>query len=260
MLLAAGVRLSEDPAVAAAARAVRTRPLEHAAAAAGWAAQALWSGPRARADGDGRAATRGEALAMIRIRDLEKAVRSGTGLAVPAPERQPGVEKGDFLTLMGPSGAGKSTLLAVLGMLDADWTGEYELDGQRVDRMSAKERQALARRHVGFVFQRYHLLDDLTVAENLEVPLGYRGVSPQGDPGPGGGHARPVPHRRKEGPLPVPALRRAAAAGGGGPGHHPRAQPAAGRRAHRATCTRSRRRKSWRCSGVSTAKAPPSSR
>ncbi|HEY1908520.1 MAG TPA: ATP-binding cassette domain-containing protein, partial [Myxococcaceae bacterium] len=90
---------------------------------------------------------------MIRIRNLEKAVRSGTGSLFLLRNINLAVEKGDFLTLMGPSGAGKSTLLAVMGMLDADWTGEFELDGQRVDRMSAKDRQALARRHVGFVFQ-----------------------------------------------------------------------------------------------------------
>jgi len=113
---------------------------------------------------------------MIRIRNLEKSVRSGTGQLFLLRNVNLVVEKGDFLTLMGPSGAGKSTLLAVLGVLDADWTGEFELDGQRVDRMSPRDRQALARTHVGFVFQRYHLLDDLTVAENLEVPLGYRGV------------------------------------------------------------------------------------
>ncbi len=112
---------------------------------------------------------------MIRVQGLEKSVKSGTGSLFLLRNVNLVVERGDFLTLMGPSGAGKSTLLAVLGMLDADWTGEYELDGQRVDRMSGRDRQALARRHVGFVFQRYHLLDDLTVAENLEVPLGYRG-------------------------------------------------------------------------------------
>ena len=114
---------------------------------------------------------------MIRIRNLEKSVRSGTSSLFLLRNINLVVEKGDFLTLMGPSGAGKSTLLAVMGMLDADWTGEFELDGQRVDRLSARDRQALARQHVGFVFQRYHLLDDLTVAENLEVPLSYRGFS-----------------------------------------------------------------------------------
>src|SRR5262249_30213182 len=133
--------------------------------------------PRARARRPDGLRPRRKAMAMIRIRNLEKSVRSGTGQLFLLRNVNLVVEKGDFLTLMGPSGAGKSTLLAVMGMLDADWTGEFELDGQRVDRMSPRDRQALARSHVGFVFQRYHLLDDLTVAENLEVPLGYRGFS-----------------------------------------------------------------------------------
>ena len=114
---------------------------------------------------------------MIRVRGLEKSVKAGSGALFLLRNINLAVEKGDFLTLMGPSGAGKSTLLAVLGLLDADWSGQYELDGQRVDTLPLRERQGLARRHIGFVFQRYHLLDDLTVAENLEVPLGYRGVS-----------------------------------------------------------------------------------
>ena len=108
-----------------------------------------------------------------------RALRKGYTLGKRSIEVLRGIDlevgSGEFLAVRGASGAGKSTLLAVMGMLDADWAGEFELDGQRVDRMSAKDRQALARRHVGFVFQRYHLLDDLTVAENLEVPLGYRG-------------------------------------------------------------------------------------
>jgi ABC-type lipoprotein export system ATPase subunit len=80
---------------------------------------------------------RGEALAMIRVRGLEKTVKAGSGALYLLRNVNLVVEKGDFLTLMGPSGAGKSTLLAVLGMLDGDWTGEYELDRERVDRMSA---------------------------------------------------------------------------------------------------------------------------
>jgi putative ABC transport system ATP-binding protein len=77
---------------------------------------------------------------------------------------------------MGPSGAGKSTLLAILGMLDADFRGEYWLREDGVHQLKPKARNALARRSVGFVFQQYHLLDDLTVAENLDVPLSYRDV------------------------------------------------------------------------------------
>jgi ABC-type lipoprotein export system ATPase subunit len=77
---------------------------------------------------------------------------------------------------MGPSGAGKSTLLAILGMFDGAWTGEFQFRGHPVHRLDNKARLALNRRHIGFVFQQYHLLDDLTVAENLDVPLSYRNV------------------------------------------------------------------------------------
>ena len=83
---------------------------------------------------------------------------------------------GEFITIMGPSGAGKSTLLAILGMFDGAWTGEYIFRGSLVHRLPNKERLSLNRRHIGFVFQQYHLLDDLTVAENLDVPLSYRNV------------------------------------------------------------------------------------
>jgi ABC-type lipoprotein export system ATPase subunit len=77
---------------------------------------------------------------------------------------------------MGPSGAGKSTLLHVLGMHDGAFTGEYEFLGYKVHALGRKERQELQKKHIGFVFQSYHLLDDLTVYENLEVPLSYRDV------------------------------------------------------------------------------------
>jgi ABC-type lipoprotein export system ATPase subunit len=84
------------------------------------------------------------------------------------------IDRGDWVTVMGPSGAGKSTLLSVLALLDDEWQGEYWLDGEPVHRMSRKERLERSRRHVGMVFQRFHLLDELTVAENLDVPLSYR--------------------------------------------------------------------------------------
>ena len=82
----------------------------------------------------------------------------------------------EFVSIMGPSGAGKSTLLHILGMHDAAWQGEFEFVGQPVHQLKAKHRQALGREYIGFVFQSYHLLDDLTVAEHLEVPLSYRNV------------------------------------------------------------------------------------
>jgi ABC-type lipoprotein export system ATPase subunit len=86
------------------------------------------------------------------------------------------VQAGDFVSIMGPSGAGKSTLLHVLGLHDAAWTGEFWLDGQPVHTLGRKQRQQLQRGTIGFVVQSYHLLDDLTVAENLDVPLSYRDV------------------------------------------------------------------------------------
>jgi len=111
---------------------------------------------------------------MISLRGLEKSFKQGAGQVFVLRRIDLEVTRGDFVTIMGPSGAGKSTLLAILGMLDAGWTGEYELCGERVDKISLKQRAELAKRTVGFVFQQYHLLDGLTVAENLEVPLSYR--------------------------------------------------------------------------------------
>jgi putative ABC transport system ATP-binding protein len=86
------------------------------------------------------------------------------------------VAAGDFVSIMGPSGSGKSTLLHILGLHDHAWTGEYELAGQPVHAADKKKRFDLQKRHLGFVFQSYHLLDDLTVYENLEIPLSYRDV------------------------------------------------------------------------------------
>ena len=87
------------------------------------------------------------------------------------------IKHGEFVSIMGPSGAGKSTLLHILGMHDAAWTGEYHFLDQPVHRLKPKQRAELHKRHIGFVFQSYHLLDNLTVYENLEIPLSYRNVS-----------------------------------------------------------------------------------
>ena len=113
---------------------------------------------------------------MIRLRNVEKSVDAGAGRVWLLRQIDLEIRDGEFVTIMGPSGAGKSTLLAILGMLDTDWQGEYEFWGEAVHRLPPKRRQALAREQVGVVFQQYHLLDDLTVAENLAVPLDYRGV------------------------------------------------------------------------------------
>jgi putative ABC transport system ATP-binding protein len=114
--------------------------------------------------------------ALVRIRNLDRAFDQG-GSSVYALRRiDMQVAQGEFVSIMGPSGAGKSTLLHVLGLHDASWTGEYWLDGQPVHALGRKQRQQLQRGTIGFVFQSYHLLDDLTVAENLDVPLSYRDV------------------------------------------------------------------------------------
>jgi putative ABC transport system ATP-binding protein len=87
------------------------------------------------------------------------------------------IEEGEFVSIMGPSGAGKSSLLHILGMHDHGWSGEYFLGDTAVHPLKAKERAALRNAQIGFVFQQYHLLDDLTVYENLDIPLSYRKVS-----------------------------------------------------------------------------------
>src|SRR6478609_8436204 len=87
------------------------------------------------------------------------------------------IAEGEFVSIMGPSGAGKSTLLDILGMHDHGWTGEYFFNETAVHHLKAKERAALRNEQIGFVFQQYHLLDDLTVYENLEIPLSYRKVN-----------------------------------------------------------------------------------
>jgi putative ABC transport system ATP-binding protein len=87
------------------------------------------------------------------------------------------IAEGEFVSIMGPSGAGKSSLLHILGMHDHGWSGEYFLSDVGVHPLKAKERAALRNEQIGFVFQQYHLLDDLTVYENLEIPLSYRKVN-----------------------------------------------------------------------------------
>jgi ABC-type lipoprotein export system ATPase subunit len=113
---------------------------------------------------------------MIQLRNVERYYETKAGRSYVLRNVNLDIQEGEFITIMGPSGAGKSTLLSVLGLLDHAWHGEFHLLGQPVHRLSARERAALNRKTIGFVFQQYHLLDDLTVAENLDVPLSYRDV------------------------------------------------------------------------------------
>ncbi len=113
---------------------------------------------------------------LVETRNLEKYFESGAGRTYVLRRIDMEIAEGDFVTVMGPSGAGKTTLLSILGMLDSAWSGEFHFLGQPVHTMKPKERVALNKQYMGFVFQQYHLLDDLTVAENLDLPLSYRNV------------------------------------------------------------------------------------
>ncbi len=113
---------------------------------------------------------------MISLRNIEKSYPIAGGQTFVLRQITADINAGEFVTIMGPSGAGKSTLLAILGMLDGAWTGEYFLFDHAVHKLDTKRRVALHKQYVGFVFQQYHLLDDLTVAENLDIPLSYRDI------------------------------------------------------------------------------------
>src|SRR5881227_923465 len=113
---------------------------------------------------------------MIQLRNLDKSISQGNGRLHILRQVALDIGPGEFVSIMGPSGAGKSTLLAVLGMLDGDWTGEYRFLEHDVNKMKPKDRVGLNKQHIGFVFQQYHLIDDLTVFENLDIPLSYRNV------------------------------------------------------------------------------------
>lgn len=113
---------------------------------------------------------------LVSMRGVEKSFDLPSGPTYVLRRVSLDITPGEFVTIMGPSGAGKSTLLSILGMFDGAWRGEYHFRGTPVHAMANKDRLALNRKHIGFVFQQYHLLDDLTVAENLDVPLSYRDV------------------------------------------------------------------------------------
>jgi putative ABC transport system ATP-binding protein len=114
---------------------------------------------------------------MLKLRNVEKSFETKAGKTYVLRRVNVDVADGEFVTIMGPSGAGKSTLLGIVGMLDGAWTGEYYFLDQPVHKMSVKQRAELNKKYIGFVFQQYHLLDNLTVYENLEIPLSYRNIS-----------------------------------------------------------------------------------
>ena len=113
---------------------------------------------------------------MIKLTDVEKFYETGAGKTWVLRRISLDIRDGQFITIMGPSGAGKSTLLGIIGMLDGAWKGEYHLYEHAVHKLDNRHRVELHKKYIGFVFQQYHLLDNLTVAENLDLPLSYRDI------------------------------------------------------------------------------------
>jgi ABC-type lipoprotein export system ATPase subunit len=114
---------------------------------------------------------------MILLKNIERSYKTGAGQTWVLRRINLEIREGEFLTIMGPSGAGKSSLLNVLALLDDQWLGEYWFRDEAVHGMGRKQRAELAKRNVGMVFQSYHLLDDLTVQENIDLPLSYKNIS-----------------------------------------------------------------------------------
>jgi len=113
---------------------------------------------------------------MIQFKNIERSYKSPAGQTWVLRRVNLDIREGEFITIMGPSGAGKSSLLNVLALLDDAWLGEYWFREQAVHEMKRKARGELAKRNIGMVFQSYHLLDDLTVRENIDLPLSYKDV------------------------------------------------------------------------------------
>jgi hypothetical protein len=164
---------------------------------------------------------------MLKLKGLEKYFETKAGRIYVLRNIDLEVAQGEFLTIMGPSGAGKSSLLGILGMLDGGWRASTTCSASRCTELNLKQRAELNKQTIGFVFQQYHLLDNLTVYENLEIPLSYRNV-------PRSERAAIVADTLdrfnivgKKDLYPEPAVRRPAAAGGrGARGHRqPEADP-----------------------------------
>jgi ABC-type lipoprotein export system ATPase subunit len=113
---------------------------------------------------------------MITLRNVEKFFEHGPTKTYVLRRINLEIKEGEFISIMGPSGAGKSTLLHLLGMHDTAWTGEYNFLEFPIHRLNKKQRSEVYKKYIGFVFQSYHLLDSLTVYENLDIPLSYRNI------------------------------------------------------------------------------------
>jgi putative ABC transport system ATP-binding protein len=113
---------------------------------------------------------------MIQLKNVDRSYKTGAGRTWVLRRVNLDIREGEFITVMGPSGAGKSSLLNVLALLDDQWEGEYWFREQAVHDLKRKQRSELAKKNVGMVFQSYHLLDDLTVQENIDLPLSYKDI------------------------------------------------------------------------------------
>ncbi len=113
---------------------------------------------------------------MIELKNLERSYKTAAGQTWVLRRINLDIREGEFITIMGPSGAGKSSLLNVLALLDDSWEGEYWFREEGVHQMKRKQRAEVAKRNIGMVFQSYHLLDDLTVQENIDLPLSYKDI------------------------------------------------------------------------------------
>src|SRR5512143_1407856 len=115
-------------------------------------------------------------MESIELKNVDRAYKTAAGQSWVLPKINLVIKPGEFITIMGPSGAGKSSLLNVLALLDDEWAGEYWFGEQPVHELKRKQRAELAKRKIGMVFQSYHLLDDLTVQENIDLPLSYKDI------------------------------------------------------------------------------------
>lgn len=113
---------------------------------------------------------------MIELKDIERSYKTAAGESWVLRRINLKIERGEFVTLMGPSGAGKTSLLNVLALLDDEWRGQYHFGEAAVHDMKRKQRADLAKRNIGMVFQSYHLIEDLTVQENIDLPLSYKDI------------------------------------------------------------------------------------
>ena len=119
---------------------------------------------------------------MIRLVKVERTYKAAAGVNYVVRRANLEIRQGEFVTIMGPSGAGKTTLLSILGMLDDLWRASTGSCDNRYTGSNRKKRPNSRRKHIGFVFQSYHLIDDLTVQENLDVPLSYRDIRARSGP------------------------------------------------------------------------------